>query len=149
MKGVVIAIVGDNLGSYSLGGFTENFSKSRNFCRYCLISRERFANEPTKLGPARTAENDRSCVEKLSMGSEKIVDGVKVDSVFNSLEHFHVCQPGLPPCLGQDLFEGIVSLDLQLYLKHLVSIGQHFTFVQLNRRISQLKFKGSDATFGG
>lgn len=76
---------------------------------------------------------------------KKIVDGVKFDSVFSSLEHFHVCQPGLPPCLGHDLFKGIVSVDLQLYLKHLVSIGKHFTFVQMNKRISQLKFKSTDA----
>lgn len=145
VKGVVIAIVGDNLGSHSLGGFTENFSKSINFCRYCLIIRDRFAKEPTKLGPARTAENYRSSVEKLSMGSENSGDGVKCDSIFSSLEHFHVCQPGFLPCLGHDLFEGIVSVDLQLYLKHLVSIGKHFTFMQLNRRISQIKFKGSDA----
>lgn len=82
---------------------------------------------------------------KMSMGSENCVDGVKKDSVFNSLQHYHVCQPGLPPCLGHDLFEGIVSVDLQLYLKHLVAIGKHFTFVQLNRMVSQLKFKGSDA----
>lgn len=97
VKGVVIAIVGDNLGSHSLGGFTENFSKSHDFCRYCLITRDRFANEPTKLGPKRTPESYRSSVEKLSMGSENNVDGVKFDSVFNSLGHFHVYQPGLPP----------------------------------------------------
>jgi len=42
-------------------------------------------------------------------------------------------------------FEGIVSVDLQLYLKHLVAIGKHFTFVQINRMVSQIKFKGSYA----
>ncbi|KAL0150086.1 hypothetical protein M9458_054611, partial [Cirrhinus mrigala] len=145
VKAVVTAIVGDNLGSHSLGGFIENFSKSKNFCRYCLINRDSFANEPTVLGPARTAENYKSCVESLSLGLENSVDGIKFDSIFNSLKHFHVCQPGLPPCLGHDLFEGIVSVDLQMYIKHLVSIEKHFTFVQLNRRISQLKLKGNDA----
>lgn len=78
VKGVVIAIAiaiaiaGDNLGSHSLGGFTENFSKSKNFCRYCLIARDRFENEPTKLGPARTVENYRSNVAKFSMGSSTV-----------------------------------------------------------------------------
>ena len=37
-----------------------------------------------------------------------------------------------------------MSIDLQLYLKHLVSIGKHLTFVPLNKRISQLKFKNSE-----
>lgn len=129
VKGVVVAIAGDNLGSHSLGGFTENFSKSRRFCRYCTITRDSFVSDPTKLGPPRTPENYRSSVDILSEGSENIVDGIKSDSLLNSLEHFHVCKPGLPPCLGHDLFEGIVSADLQLYLKHLVSTGKHFTFV--------------------
>ena len=39
-----------------------------------------------------------------------------------------MCQPGLPPCLGHDLFEGIVFSDLALYIQHLVTEGKHFTF---------------------
>lgn len=144
VKGVVIAIAGDNLGSHSLGGFTENFSMSKYFCRYCVINRVMFKDEPTKLGPPRTPDSYMSSVDKLSVAPEKIVDGVKFDSLFNSLLHFHVCQPGLPPCLGHDLFEGVVAVDIQLCLKSLVSIG-HFTFVQLNRRICQIQLKGSDA----
>ncbi|KAI2644731.1 RecBCD enzyme subunit RecC [Labeo rohita] len=85
VKAVVTAIVGDNLGSHSLGGFIENFSKSKNFCRYCLINRDSFVSEPTVLGPARTAENYKSCVESLSLGLENSVDGIKFDSIFNSL----------------------------------------------------------------
>ncbi|KAI4899943.1 hypothetical protein NFI96_032087 [Prochilodus magdalenae] len=98
--------------------------------------------ENTLLQDLPSSISIETSVAKLSLGSKNSVDGVKFDSVFNSLEHFHVCQPGLPPCLGHDLFEGIVSVDLQLFLKHLVSIGKHFTFVQLNRKICQLKFKG-------
>jgi len=148
VKGVVIAIAGHNLRSHSLGGFTENFSKSKNFCRYCIIARDKFENEPTKLGPTRTVESYKNRVAKLSMGSKNCVDGAKKDSlqiIFKSLQLFYVCLPGLPPCLGHDLFEGIVSVDLQLYLKHLVAIGKHFTFVQINRMVSQIKFKGSYA----
>lgn len=37
VKASVIAITGDNLGSHSIGGFTENFSQSTHFCRYCVI----------------------------------------------------------------------------------------------------------------
>lgn len=43
LKASLIAICGDNLGSHCVGGFTENFSCSKNFCRYCLINRETFA----------------------------------------------------------------------------------------------------------
>lgn len=32
---ILRAIAGDNLGSHNIGGFLENFSGSRYFCRYC------------------------------------------------------------------------------------------------------------------
>lgn len=32
IQGAVLAIAGDNLGSHMIGGFTENFSKSKHFC---------------------------------------------------------------------------------------------------------------------
>lgn len=56
VKGVVFAFAGDILWSHLPGGFKENFSKSINFFRYCFITRDRFANEPIKPGPARTVE---------------------------------------------------------------------------------------------
>lgn len=37
-RGTVCAITGDNLGSHCIGGFTKNFSKSLQFCRYCEIN---------------------------------------------------------------------------------------------------------------
>lgn len=42
VKGSVVFIAGYNLGSHSLGGFLENFSKAKYFCRYCLVSRAQF-----------------------------------------------------------------------------------------------------------
>lgn len=65
--------------------------------------------------------------------------------MFNELTYFHVCQPGLPPCLGHDLFEGIVSSDLALYIKHLVRVDKQFTYLELNQRINQFHYLGNDA----
>ena len=42
VKGTLFSIVGDNLGSHGIGGFTVNFSKAAYFCRYCLIPRGSF-----------------------------------------------------------------------------------------------------------
>lgn len=42
VKGALYCIAGDNLGSHCIGGFTENFSSSTYFCRYCLITRTEF-----------------------------------------------------------------------------------------------------------
>ncbi len=118
-KASLISICGDNLGSHCIGGFCENFSSSIHFCRYCLINRSDFQKNPLKLGPKRTVEVHKENVKQLSTTGQDVVQGVKFDSPFNSLKHFHVCT-GLPPCLGHDLFEGVVSNDLALYIDHLV-----------------------------
>lgn len=46
--------------------------------------------------------------------------------------------------MGHDLFEGVVSTDLSLYIKQLVTVGKHFTYNQLNRIISTFKYAGAD-----
>ena len=40
VKGSVLVLLGDNLGIHTMCGFTENFSTSTYFCRYCEESRE-------------------------------------------------------------------------------------------------------------
>ncbi len=142
-KASLISICGDNLGSHCIGGFCENFSSSIHFCRYCLINRSDFQKTPLKLGPKRTVEVHKENVKQLSTTGQDVVQGVKFDSPFNSLKHFHVCT-GLPPCLGHDLFEGVVSNDLALYIDHLVKQEKQFTYAQLNRCITQFKYLGSD-----
>lgn len=84
-------------------------------------------------------------VDDLSKNAQlNYVDGIKFDSVFNSIKRFHVCDPGLLPCLGHDLFEDVVSMDLSLYIKHLVTVGKHFTYTQLNRNITTFKYAGTE-----
>ncbi|KAG9281964.1 hypothetical protein AMEX_G546, partial [Astyanax mexicanus] len=48
VRGAVCAIAGDNLGSHSIGGFLENFSRSTFFCRFCDIDRQTFESSPLK-----------------------------------------------------------------------------------------------------
>lgn len=107
--GSLLAIAGDDLGSHMIGGFTENFSTSKYFCWYCDIDRHTFQNVPPKLGlptPSKVMRTlSESCLCYLEVSD---VLGIKFDSVFNSLKHCHVCDPGLPPCLRHDLFEGHV-----------------------------------------
>ena len=145
VKGGLYCIAGDNLGSHCIGGFTENFSCSRYFCRYCEISRSEFHADPNACGPPRTPETYDAAVADLQAENILDVRGIKVNSVFNTLETFHVSQPGLPPCLGHDLFEGVVSYDLALCLKNYIKIKKWFTYSLLNRRIKQFKYKGSEA----
>ena len=38
----MFALLRDNMGSHSIGGFVENFSKMEHFCRYCLVTSNEF-----------------------------------------------------------------------------------------------------------
>ena len=68
---------------------------------------------------------------------------MKCDSPFNTLQYFHVCA-GLPPCLGHDLFEGIINYDVAKILKHIIQDEKWLTYSDLNRRLSQFAFQRSD-----
>jgi len=146
VKGALYCIAGDNLGSHCIGGFTENFSTSQYFCRYCLITRSEFQGaDPAIVGPERTPETYRSATEQLETEDVAEVRGIKFRSVFNTLQNFNVCSPGMPPCLGHDIFEGVISYDVALYLKYMILKKKWFTYTILNRRIRQFKYKATDA----
>lgn len=145
VKATVFCITGDNLGSHNIGGFTENFSTSKYFCRYCQVTRSDLDNlEHHAL--IRRVQDYIDTVEELQNDDAHEVRGLKFDSVFNSLAFFHVCQPGLPPCIGHDLFEGVVAPDLaMLYINNFVKVKKFFTYSELNRRIRQFTYQGSDS----
>ena len=52
IKRSLVFICGDNLGSHSLGGFTENFSRAKYVCRFCNLERTdlEMVNGVTKIG---------------------------------------------------------------------------------------------------
>lgn len=143
-KGILHAIAGDNLGSHNIGGFLENFSLSVDFCRYCEIQRNTFQADPLSRATIRTVQSYREHVQRIEGGAAHS-GGIKSDSLFYALFFFRVCQPGLPPCIAHDLFEGIVASDLVLYIQHLVKVDKQFTYLEPNRMISQFKYLGNDA----
>lgn len=93
LKGSLVAIAGDNLGSHSIGGFLENFSRSTYFCRYCEVCRDDFLTNAISCGTKRTAQSYASNLQEQETTATDSVCGIKFDSPFNQLSHFHVCQP--------------------------------------------------------
>lgn len=69
VKAGLYCIAGDNLGSHCIGGFTENFSRSRYSCRYCEITRSEFEAEPDACGPPRTRETCDTAIADLQAGN--------------------------------------------------------------------------------
>lgn len=137
-------IAGDNLGSHMVGGFTQNFSTSMYFCRFCLVTRTEFEQVPNAVGECRTPKNYNESLGRLANGNGAQSDcGLTGNSPFHALKHFHVCNPGLPPCIGHDLFEGVVQYDLALCIHYFVNKGW-FTYDYLNNRISTMKLNAHD-----
>lgn len=144
-KGTVGAIIGDNLGSHAIGGFTENFSTRTYFCRFCFVQRNQFLLTPQAKVSRRTEESYEANIRNIGADNFVSSRGIKFDSVFNRLDFYHVCQPGLPPCLGHDLFEGVLAYDLALCFRDLITNQKLFTYTELSHRICNSKYLGSDA----
>jgi len=142
VRGTITCVVGDNLGSHSLGGFTESFSSSDYFCRFCTMSRSEFHSKPYMIGHTRTQQNLFSCYGKNPDLRQH--NGVTKKFTIKRSHFFHVCQPGLPPCLEHDLFEGIVSYDVAIYLKYFIRLKHWFSYSVLARRIKRFSFVGCD-----
>jgi hypothetical protein len=135
IKGSILFICGDNLGSHQLGGFIENFSKPANNCRYCSYHSSALLSKDVDIKELRTEESySENVAEAELIGGNSC--GVKFNSVFNELNHFHVVK-GLPPCLGHDWFQGVVSRDLLLILKFLIKEGI-FTENFLNESLKKI-----------
>ena len=145
-KGTVAFVLGDNLGSHMFGGFIENFSSVSHCCRYCLIPKLDIDAGITlpMAYEQRTKENYEACIQEVIQTETSHVKGVKMNSVLNEIAYFHVTNPSLPPCLGHDLFEGIIKVDLYLILKNLTN-RKLFSYDQLNTRVERFKFKGAEA----
>ncbi|XP_034238378.1 uncharacterized protein LOC117643547 [Thrips palmi] len=138
VKAGLAFIAGDNLGSHAVGGFYQNFSKSRFFCRFCQVDRNIFTthNGPFRTYELRTPANYAECLKGKKITTKK---GVKFNSEFNKLSSFHVCKPGLAPCLAHDAFEGFIKYDAMLFIKHFVARGW-FTIEELNAKIDSFPY---------
>ena len=75
-------------------------------------------NGMIKVYETRTVDSFKKALKKIEKDNLPHYEGIKFDSVFNQLEKFHICNPGLAPCFGHDLFEEIVAYDLQLYVPY-------------------------------
>ena len=146
VKGSILVIVGDNLGSHCIGGYVESF-QANYYCRYCTLSKTDIAVGPANIvGELRTPESYKQAVQEVKDNDELASScGIKFDSIFNSLTNFHVANPGLPPCLGHDLFEGVVNYDMAIFIAYLVEKGW-FTLELLNKNVERFPLIGSDAS---
>lgn len=96
-KATLFCIIGDNLGSHCIGGFTENFSTSQYFCRYCLIKRGK--DNVSEVGAVRTVESYKQAVKHMQDSDICETEGVKLNSV-QFTEIFSCLSARVTPLLG-------------------------------------------------
>jgi hypothetical protein len=115
----VIGMIGDNLGSHEIGGFCQNFSTNKFPCRYCYTTMSNIRNRDYNIKEERSIYKHIADVTVLQQNdTQENYKGIKFDSILNQLKNFHICQPGLPPCISHDIFEGILQYDLILLIHH-------------------------------
>lgn len=139
--GSLYLMLGDNLGSHQIGGFVENFSTSDYFCRFCYVSRNDLQAGNLFPKDRRSYKTYIQDLSYLESSNNDVYRGVKMDSCLNSLNFYHVTNPGLPPCLAHDLYEGIIPKDLQRIIDYLV-LKNWFTYNYLNVKIQKICFFG-------
>lgn len=133
-----------------MGGFLESFSTVQYFCRFCTYTLDEYLEDQDQEEPVfrvsnlRTPAHYNAAYQKKCQRGKESYKGIKSDSIFNELEHFHVCDPGQPNCIGHDLFiGGVVDHDLAAMIKLMVDKGW-FSYDLLNRRIREYKLTGGD-----
>lgn len=141
-RGSVAVVIGDNLGSHAIGGFIESFNSFR-VCRFCMITKSQLHSNPMTLASSRTETGHNEQVNIVSEDqSLATIYGVKSNSVFNTLNNFHVTS-GLPSDVAHDLFEGVFCDVLQCVINYCVKQG-FFTAQYLNQRVAHFPYLGSD-----
>jgi hypothetical protein len=139
------AIAGDNLGSHWIGGFNTNFANAQYPCRYCTVTKDEIKSGVTSAcALLRTPDQCNASVNRTNDSEQLSEEGIKQRSIFNNLEHFHVCNPGLPPCVAHDLQEGIIAYDVPLCLRYFVK-SKVLTVNQLNKRLETFPFLAHDS----
>lgn len=141
IKGTLLAMVGDNLGSHQIGGFLQNFNTNNFFCRYCYAKDFSTANYNTILKLRNKNSYSVDAITAEALGAA--FNGIKCNSKLNDLSYYHVSNPGLPPCLAHDLYEGVVQSDFMLIINKLVK-DKVFTYDIINLKIKELKLVNGD-----
>jgi hypothetical protein len=144
IKARLIFIQADNLGAHEIGGFLKSF-RCDYFCRYCEITRDEFKNNAICVHPLRTEESHDKILSELQAISAadvkiKSVRGVRENCAFHKLIGFHICHPRLVCCIGHDLFEGVIDIDVPLIMKHILNTEKWLTLEIFNKLLYNFKF---------
>ena len=134
--GTLSQVCGDNLGVNGLFGFVESFVADTP-CRTCIGHKEEFqTNFLEEDFVLRDTDTYTGHVEESLHNVAAVSDnGVKRDSILNSLGYFHVAT-NIAPDIMHDLLEGIIPMEVKLVLSRFIYDDHFFTLHKVNAFLS-------------
>lgn len=146
--GFLLAYSGDSLACHNIGGFKESFSKNvRMACRTCTVPTMDFHKLHCEIQcPLRTESQYAEQLLQLERATSRKVQmelsaqyGINSASVLAQLDNFSVLTDLLYDPM-HILLEGVVPLEISLFVKFMVRDASWMTLTQLNKAVSNFRF---------
>lgn len=126
VKFSVTLVVGDNLGTNSILGFTESFS-AHHYCRICI-------GEKNVMKTQIKEDDDLiRCKRDYEAHCDQNLFGIKEKCIWNELSNFHVYE-NISCDIMHDLFEGVLRYEMAQVIYNLLE-AELFSIETLNSRI--------------
>jgi len=135
LKMGIVAHLGDNLESHTVGGFSACFS-SKDVCRACHLQHKELPNITGIPSAPKWTQDEYDEAVNAATPSQF---GVKGKCVFNELESFKAVG-GFPFDSMHDFLEKVAAFDVQAGLLTLISQGK-FTLEQYNTLLKNVQLK--------
>lgn len=143
VKGTVLCVAADNLAAHALAGFSKCF-RSQYICRFCTASKDQIQAHDVGSGEFRMRTKNSQDVDVdaalhwVSQGQS----GVQGACARQGLRYFHTVA-GFPPDILHDLLEGIVPVEIALFIGEMIH-HKYFTPEYLNQKIISFPYKHTD-----
>lgn len=138
LRASLVNFVGDSKAAHEVFEFLS--CSSNMFCRFCMISRNQFKNDPVgTIYQKRTPSTHLQQLKQLELQEIKPKDvGFRSDSVLNKSKYFH-CASNFRFDPMHDLNEGVVQMTVKHCLKYFVE-QKKITVKCLNDEIHSFKY---------
>lgn len=123
IKGTVVDADSDNLGANTILGFVKNFSKTENYCRFCVCTREeaqKLCREiPSKRRTKEQYDEQIALIANSTKVDFKATQGVAMYCALNDLKYFNIIE-SMTPDIMHDVNEGAIPFLLKHLFEHLI-----------------------------
>lgn len=150
VKGSITAVVADNLGAHTLGGFVESFGPNVQYiCRFCTANNSQIQNADgngMQVFRRRTKDAHDAHVKQVHDNPAlPSVFGVKRECVIQKYLPSFSPANRFPPDIAHDLLEGVVPVELAMCLDILINNKEYgLSASVINHKIESFHYRFMD-----